>query len=80
VQTEQERQTIVDVADRLRVRFPGVDPAEVEAAVSVSLSKITGPIRAYVPLLVEHAARDQLAAAQRISAREPAALPLLIEV
>ena len=69
VHTEHERKAIVQVTARLQARFPDVDPAVVEAAVRTSHSKITGPIREFVPLLVERAARDRLALARRTGTR-----------
>jgi hypothetical protein len=37
----------------------------VEAAVRLAHSELTGPVRDFVPVLVEHAARDRLAFAVR---------------
>jgi hypothetical protein len=48
------------VQERLSGRFPDIDPQVVEAAVRVAHSQLTGPIRDFVPVLVEHIARDQL--------------------
>lgn len=61
VDREHEERAVADVVSRLRGRFPDVDPTIVEAAVSISYGRLTGPIRDFVPLLVEHAARDRLA-------------------
>jgi hypothetical protein len=59
---EHERLALAGVRERLRERYPDLDPALVEAAVRVSHLELTGnPIRDFVPLLVEHAARDRLA-------------------
>jgi hypothetical protein len=52
------------VEGRLRERFHDLDPAVVEAAVRVSHAELTGPIRDFVPLLVEHKARDRLSSLQ----------------
>ena len=62
---EHERQALEAVRGRLRDRFPEVDPAVVEAAVRLSYAEMTGPIRDFVPVLVERAARDRLAFAVR---------------
>lgn len=48
------------VQERLSDRFPELDPHVVEAAVRVAHSELTGPVRAYVPVLVEHLARERL--------------------
>ena len=45
--------------------FPELDPTVVEAAVRLSHAQLTGPIRDFVPLLVERAARDRLSFAAR---------------
>jgi hypothetical protein len=45
----------------LAERFPAVSLELIEAAVRVSLAEMTGQIRDFVPLLVEHAARERLA-------------------
>jgi len=59
---EHEQRALADVCQRLSQQFPDLDPALVEAAVKVSHHELNGsPIRDFVPLLVEHAARDRLA-------------------
>ena len=59
---EQERQALTHVHARLAERFPSVDPTVIEAAVRLEHVHLDGPIRDYVPVLVEHAARDRIAA------------------
>lgn len=49
-----------EVQERLSQRFPDLGPDVVEAAVRVAHSQLTGPIRDFVPVLVEHIARDRL--------------------
>ena len=51
---------MAEVQQRLEARFPDLDPTVVEAAVQVAAAGITGPVRDYVPLLVERAARERL--------------------
>jgi hypothetical protein len=63
-----EAHEIHAVEARLAERFPMLDVAVVEAAVRLAHSELTGGIRTFVPLLVEHNARDRLAA---IADREP---------
>jgi hypothetical protein len=59
---EHEQRALTGVYQRLSQQFPDLDPALVEAAVRVSHHELSGsPIRDFVPLLVEHAARDRLA-------------------
>ena len=57
-----EVRALQDVRDRLIARFPRLGPDVVEAAVQVAAAGIEGPIRQYVPVLVEHAARERLVA------------------
>ena len=54
-----------DVRLRLQEHFPELDADVVEAAVRLAHSELTGPVRDFVPVLVEHAARDRLAFAVR---------------
>ena len=76
VDAEHERQALLEVEARLRLRFPDLDPAVVEAAVRLSYAELTGPIRDFVPLLVERAARDRLAFAVRdVPAESTSAAP-----
>ncbi len=51
---------MAEVQQRLEARFPDLDPTVVAAAVQVAAAGITGPVRDYVPLLVERAARERL--------------------
>lgn len=63
---EHEQRALAGVCQRLSQQFPELDSALVEAAVRVSHDELRGsPIRDFVPLLVEHAARDRLAFAVR---------------
>ena len=55
-----ERDALQDVQDRLKNRFPHLGHEVVEAAVRVAQAQLNGPIRDYVPVLVEHLARDRL--------------------
>ena len=43
-------------------RFPHLGDEVIEAAVRMAYSTLTGPVRDFVPLLVEHAARERLSA------------------
>lgn len=58
----QEMQALAHVHARLAKRFPNVDPTVIEAAVRLEHVHLDGPIRDYVPVLVEHSARARLAA------------------
>ena len=55
---------MAEVRERLEARFPDLDPTVVEAAIRVSAASLTGPVRDFVPLLVEKAARERLARAR----------------
>jgi hypothetical protein len=59
---EAESRALADVQARLAERFPDVDAETIEAAVRLSHSELVGPVRAFVPVLVEHSARDRIAA------------------
>ena len=64
--SNHERVAVAGVMDRLEEHFPELDPAVVEAAVRLACSELTGnPIRDFVPLLVEHTAKERLLFAQR---------------
>ncbi len=54
-----------EVRARLAERFPHVHEDVIEAAVRLAHSELDGPVRDFVPVLVEHAARDRLAFASR---------------
>ena len=56
-----ERRALADVQERLQARFPELDPGVVEAAVRLAHAELNGPVRAFVPVLVERAARERLA-------------------
>ena len=60
-----ELRALADVQARLEKRYPDLDSEVVEAAVRLSHSKLTGRVRDFVPVLVEHEARDRLAFAAR---------------
>jgi hypothetical protein len=60
VEIEQERLALVVVQQRLRQRFPEADAVVVEAAVRLSHARLPGPVRDFVPLLVERAACERL--------------------
>lgn len=58
-----ERQNLLKVVERLTGQFPLVSPAKVEQLVEFEYAKLDGrPVRQYVSILVEHAAKDRLAA------------------
>ncbi len=57
----QEDQGIAKVIDSLASRFPTVPRSRVEQVVTESHSLLNGnPVRDYVPVLVERAAKDRL--------------------
>lgn len=60
VARHDESQALEDVRARLVQRFPDLDADTVNAAVDAAYAQLTGPIRDYVPVLVERAARDLL--------------------
>ena len=60
VDADHEARQMAEVRQRLEERFPDLDPTVVEAAMRLSAAGITGPVRDFVPLLVERAARTRL--------------------
>ncbi|HET7821833.1 MAG TPA: hypothetical protein VFL10_09925 [Ornithinibacter sp.] len=65
---------MAEVQERLEARFPDLDPTVVEAAIRVCAAEITGPVRDFVPLLVERAARERLL--RSVAAEDAADVPL----
>ena len=61
---DHEARAMAEVRERLEARFPDLDPTVVEAAIRVSSASLTGPVRDFVPLLVEKAARERLTRAR----------------
>lgn len=59
-----EGKALAEVQARLQARFPDLHPDVVAAAVRLAHSELDGPVRDFVPVLVEHAARDRLAFAE----------------
>lgn len=66
VDAKNEEHAVQAVEERLRARFPDIDPAEVKDVVHGAHAELTGPLRDYVPVLVEHAARERLAHRTRV--------------
>ena len=60
-----EMRALAEVQERLQDRFPELDAEVVEAAVILAHAELNGPVRAFVPVLVERAARERLAFAVR---------------
>jgi len=60
-----ESEAIDQVLDRLTERFPDVPVETVRRTVSKVHDDLDGPVRTYVPLLVEHDARDVLRSARK---------------
>jgi len=65
VDRAEELRALAGVQLRLQEHFPELDPDVIEAAVRVAHSRLDGPVRNFVPVLVEHAARDRLSFALR---------------
>jgi len=60
---EDEEMAIEKVIDRLAERFPSIEHAEVSKIVHEEAHKLDGgKVRDFVPVLVEHEARDRLRA------------------
>jgi hypothetical protein len=64
---EDELRAVADVASRLAMTFPDVNPVDVKHVVEQSHELFTGtPIRDFVPVLVERIARQDLLAKRRV--------------
>lgn len=61
MQKIDEKQAVEQVCERLAARFPEVSAATVRDVVEKARSRLDGPVRIYVPVLVERAARERLA-------------------
>ena len=57
-----EADAVEEVCQRLVVCFPTIPLATVRATVQEVHANLTGPVRDYVPLLVERGAKDRLLA------------------
>lgn len=55
-----ERRAVEEVFRRLTALFPDVPPGQVRATVDGVHARLSGPVRDYVPLLVERQSRDIL--------------------
>ncbi|QTE28152.1 three-helix bundle dimerization domain-containing protein [Pengzhenrongella sicca] len=63
--TIDEQQALAQVCDRLAERYPAVPPVDIRRAVDTAHRRLDGrPVRNYVPVLVERAARETLRAAE----------------
>jgi hypothetical protein len=62
---EHELAAVEAVCRRLSARFPDVPAETITRTVHEIHLGLSGPIRDYVPVLVEHMARDQLAGRTR---------------
>ena len=58
---QTEAQALAGVRSRLAERFPEAGEEAVATAVRAAHAEMTGPIRDYVPVLVERVVRDRLA-------------------
>lgn len=58
--SDHEAASLLGVKQRLLAKFPGLGSAVVHRVVEAAYVSMTGPIRDFVPLLVEHSARDTL--------------------
>jgi hypothetical protein len=68
---QHEAAEIRNVQERLAERFPDLESEVIETAVRTAHSQLTGNIRDFVPVLVEHDARDRLTAMVRRDDRRP---------
>ena len=58
---ETEAQAVLAVIERLAGRFPDLDRAAIETVVTEEHAKLNdGPVRDFVPVLVERAAKARL--------------------
>ena len=55
-----EKRAIEEVRKRLADRFPALERAVVDEAVDTALTHLDGPVRDFIPILVERAAAEEL--------------------
>ncbi|MGT2464240.1 three-helix bundle dimerization domain-containing protein [Sinomonas atrocyanea] len=55
-----EAQALASVRSRLAAQFPDAAEEDVDSAVAAAHSQMTGPVRDYVPMLVERLVRERL--------------------
>ncbi|SDO44638.1 hypothetical protein SAMN05216368_11854 [Cryobacterium flavum] len=64
--SKQEKNAVDDVVRRLEVRYADLPTGRVKSVVSACHASLDDkPIRDFIPVLVEHAARSQLRAERR---------------
>ncbi|WP_334172465.1 three-helix bundle dimerization domain-containing protein [Sinomonas sp.] len=63
MEQQSEAQALAQIHARLAARFPDADEEAVASAISSAHGEMVGPVRDYVPVLVEHLARKRLARA-----------------
>lgn len=65
MQLSDESQALADLRGRMRERFPQVPTATLDAAVAHSWQQYDGrPVRAFIPVLVEHDVADRFRGAK----------------
>ena len=58
---EDEDRAVAHVIDRLAERYPRVPRSSIEQAVHEEREALAGnPVRDYIPVLIEHGAKEQL--------------------
>ena len=62
--TDEERLALDHVCERLTARFPDISEDVVRATVREAYDELDGPVRAFVPLLVERESRELLSRVQ----------------
>jgi hypothetical protein len=72
---DDEQAALGGVCEHLSERYPAVPEAEIRALVMEIYETFDGPIRDFVPVLVERAARARLADWKPAPAAAPTALP-----
>lgn len=61
MERQTEAEALTHVQERLAAKFPDMEEETVASAVRSAHGEMIGPIRDYVPVLVERLARDRLA-------------------
>jgi hypothetical protein len=69
---DDEALALEHVCEALAARFPTVDEQTVRSVVDEAYAVLDGPVRDYVPLLVERRSRERLAGLTRLSRRSAA--------
>ncbi|RFA10884.1 hypothetical protein B7R54_17970 [Subtercola boreus] len=72
MEPEKEKEAVGKVAERLAEKFPDVSPEHIDDVVQSEYEALAdAPVRDYIPVLVEHEAREDLTRESRETGDAP---------